>query len=391
MCECRQEKITTTETDSTATINCSSESSTSTFFDKKCKPDFVETSQLTIVDPVIAPTSSILPHQFYGIKKTCCKDLVPKAPIVAQTSQEGIAFNAFNIQFYLRASAIDTFCKAEIAILTIPGDGFSFGPLVSFGADIAFTAITAGLSITINGTIYNLDAGGFAYIKAGSIFSFNNNGKTFATAELTAIPGSVLGFFVQVARYQEAVGSVFNLDAGIVRELAKQYCLYFTGASNITFNGVPINQLPGQIKFIPIECKESKAKRSDSACEKTNCDWGLECGQLLILSAINIIEAPGIKSSVTLKNNRTFSALGENRGFDCICEGLIVLPPDVRSAIFTATVILSPDFGSPEILFKPTINGLVNAEINTGFTFTVSYDPCLNNVAISPAVGVIFD
>jgi len=271
----------------------------------------------------------------------------------------GATFNAFGLQFFLRASAADTCCGAEIAEIVAPA-GFTgnMTGLVDLASNLAFTGIAGELTVTVNGVPYALTAGGFLLVKKGTPFVLSSTlGATF---QVVAIGPGTLGFFHDVSIYQEAVGGPQNLDPCVVDEIGRRFCIFPAPGASACFGGIATSQVPGTVRFIPGQV--------GGCCNGT---WGLSCCQYLVVSASTTVPlAPGIGPSVTIKPED--------------CAASIVLDPTVTSTAVTATIIKDPGCGSPDVIANPTVNGLPSAILNTGVTYNVFFDAQNNNVIIRP-------
>lgn len=328
----------------------------------KCPTSVIETNEITVCDQFVLPTAIDVPHQIYPRIKCCDSNKQPRAPIVAAVT-DGPTFSALGLDFFLRAGAIDTGCRAEIAIVTIPGS-FSTVPLINYASDLAFTVIVGPVVFTVNGIQYSQDVGGFVLVKSGSTFSIANVG-TQGTFELVALGPGTLGFFNEVAIYQTAVGSLASLDPCVVEEIGKKYCIVPAPGTSLCIDGQPSLQLPGTVRFLP----------TPGAADCCNGSWGLSCCQYLIITSNFAAPLPGTRPSVTIKPKAR--------------QASIVLDTAVGTIDVTATVIRDPECGLPDVLATPTINGLALATLTTGQTYYVLFDSVTNNLTITPTFNFL--
>lgn len=281
----------------------------------------------------------------------------PRAPIVLGPTA-GPTFNALGLQFYLRAGSVDTDCMAEIAQVTIPA-GFTSPVITDFASNISVSVNGGGsLVVMVNGVDYTLPAGGFAFIKAGSPFRFTNLNSNDSSFLLVATGPGTLGFFDEVSAYQTAIGGgAQNLDACIVDNIARKYCIAVSGLRQ------RIYVCPGTLKLFPTVTKD---------CDPTltNGTWGLRAGELLVISVTGVDTTLAVKPSVTIEPHQY--------------EAAIIVGTSLGAVSLVARVLRDPSCGVPEALACPTINGQAEATVVTGVAYYVLYDSSSTNVILSP-------
>lgn len=333
----------------------------------KCDSDIVETNEITYCDVPLFSTDIDAPRDTYVHIDECDINACPSAALVSAIN-EGITFNALGLDFFLRAGPIDTECKAEIAQVNVPATAFATVPLINYASDISFFVLGGTPIVSVNTVERQLAVGSHVYIKAGSSYSIINRSGVACALTMTAVGAGTLGYYNAVAAYQTAVGSIANVDYTIVEQLGMRYKIFPAPGSSAFFNGSPIVQIPGSVRFLPTPLEDCK-----------NGSWGLNCKQMLVINTLAAqATAPVVGVNATLPTRTSSTIRAEDN------NSFLLVDPTLTSVAVTATILRNPSAGLPQVLRTPTINGLTSAVIPTGGAYYAFYDAFKNNVAIVP-------
>ncbi|AVK76784.1 hypothetical protein pmac_cds_96 [Pandoravirus macleodensis] len=394
------------------------------------KDGVVETTSVTVAEPAVRPCEPDAPHAIYGRPRHAHCNAKPSAPVVVAPGVCDLpggateSFCALGATYTLLAGAVDTRCRVEAALVTLPPRACAQPCFVFAGSDVSFVGVSGSGAITINGRTYPLTATAYFYVRAGSAFAVSNSVGTAPLVFVQQFVGAAagLGFYREVATYEAGVGGAVNVDPRVVEAIGAHYhvraaagpgsCGGVGALGNRWSAFVP----PGVVRFVPTplcegdnssdstsdgddsdgdesasvssSCSTASSDRYD-VCQPDHCEddrliddskdagldsWGLRRHQLLVLAAVGPCHGAAAHPAATVRPTDLDAF---------VAVGALGSRVTVR-----ATIIRDPRFGGcPDVLARPTINGGETITLATGVSYWTYYDEDENNVIVQSLPG----